>query len=274
MDSVVYNIPAALVDEYRGRSVIVRSAHASEIVTRVADADLNDLGCIQLLSLDDNVDDLIHWGQSVPIDIVMQDPAEFPKLYRYADLLENHPVRASIPAVPGCFKAVKLAVSLNFAVKLVIVRQPDESLLDELAQILDLYLHRTNVAQPVEFFHSTFLGFFHGDGTNLWLMQEEDPTLIRYVTDDGRQTFSPRLQRIATGSESSVLAEYQLELLAEKKECEGCEFWDVCGGYFKWPDRDYRCDGVKSLFRTLKEAAGELRQELKSFEVLQGELQL
>ncbi len=273
-DSVVYNIPARMVEEYRGRPVIVRSDQPSELVARLPEAYLKDLACVQLLSLDGEIDDLIHWGELVPVDIVMRNPVEFPKLYRYADLLENHPVRVSIPAVPGCYKAVKLAVSLNFAVKLVIAQQPDQALIEELAQILDLYLHRPNVAQPVEYFHSTFLAFYHGEGITLWSVQEEDPMVIRYVTDEGEETISPRLEGITFGADyDSVVAEYQRALLAEKGECEGCEFWDICGGYFKWPDKQYHCDGVKSLFRTLKEAAGELQRELKSFEELQGEMQ-
>jgi hypothetical protein len=273
-DAVVYNIPVRMVEEYRGRPVIIRSDQASELVARIPEEYLKDLACVQLLSLDDEVDDLIHWGELVPVDIVMRDPAEFPKLYRYSDLLENHPVRVSIPAVSGCSKAVKLAVSLNFAVKLVISQQPDQALIEELAQILDLYLHRPNVAQPVEYFHSTFLSFFHGESATLWSIEEEDPTLIRYVTDEGKETISPRLEGIAFGaSGDSVVTDYQRALLAEKGECEGCEYWDICGGYFKWPDKQYHCDGVKSVFLTLKEAAGELQRELKSFEVLQGEMQ-
>ena len=273
-DSVVYNIPVRMVEQYRGRPVIVRSDQASELAARVSEEYLKDLVCVQLLSLDGEVDDLIHWGELAPVDIVMRDPAEFPKLYRYSELLENHPVRVSIPVVPGCSKAVKLAVSLNFAVKLVVAQQPDQALIEELAQVLDLYLHRPNVAQPVEYFHSTFLGFYHGEGPTLWSVQEEDPTAVRYVTDEGKQTISPRLEGISFGTDyGSVVADYQQALLAEKGECDGCEFWDNCGGYFKWPEKQYHCDGVKSLFRTLKEAAGELKRELKSFDESQGEMQ-
>lgn len=273
-DSVVYNIPARMVEAYRGRQVIVRSDQPTELLERLSEEYLKDLVCVQLLSLDGEVDDLIHWGESVPVDIVMRHPAEFPRLYRFADLLENHPVRVSIPVAPGCYKAVKLTVALNFAVKLVITQQPDQTLIEELAQVLDLYLHRPNVTQPVDYFHSTFMSFYHGEGRTLWSIQEEDPTVIRYVTDEGEETISPRLEGITVRENyGPVVAEYQRTLLAEKGECEACEFWDNCGGYFKWPDKEYRCDGVKSLFRTLKEAAGELQRELKSFEELQGEMQ-
>jgi hypothetical protein len=273
-DSVVYNIPARMVEQYRGRQVIVRADQASELVARLSEEHLKDLVCVQLLSLDGAVDDLIHWGESAPVDIVMRDPADFPKLYRCSELLENHPVRVSVPAVAGCSKAVKLGVSLSFAVKLVIDQQPDEALIEELAQVMDLYLHRPNVAQPVEYFHSTFLRFYHGEGPTLWSVQEEDPTVIRYVTDEGRETISPRLEGISFGTDyGSVVADYQQALLAEKGECDGCEFWDNCGGYFKWPEKQYQCEGVKSLFRTLKEAASELKRELKSFEESQGEMQ-
>jgi hypothetical protein len=260
-----------MIGEYRDRPVIVRSDKASELVARMPEEHLKDLVCVQLLSLDGDIDELVHWGESAPIDIVMKDPAEFPTLYRYSDLLENHPVRVSIPVTPGCYKAVKLAVSLNFAVKLVIAQQPDKALIDEMAEALDLYLHRPNVSQPVEYFHSVFLSFYHGAASSLWSILEEDPTEIRYITDEGKETISPRLNGFAFGADSgAVVTDYQQALLAEKGECESCEFWENCGGYFKWPDKQYRCDGVKSLFRTLQQAAGELQRELKSFDESQG----
>jgi hypothetical protein len=30
-------------------------------------------------------------------------------------------------------------------------------------------------------------------------------------------------------------------------ECADCPFFTVCRGYFKWPQRDYDCTGVKTL---------------------------
>ncbi|HZM85482.1 MAG TPA: hypothetical protein VFF31_02900 [Blastocatellia bacterium] len=270
MVDLAYNIPVRMIDEYRDSRVIVRSHSASEIVACLTKEPVKQLMYVQLLSLDCEVDQLIHWGESAPIDIVMQDPAEFPKLYRYSDLLENHPVRVSIPAAPGCYKAVKLAVSLNFGVKL-LIGQPDHSLIAELARVLDLYLYRPNVAQPVEYFHSTFLSFYQGVPNALWLVQEDDPAVIRYITDDGEDTVSPRLEGIASRADcGSVLAGYQRALLAKESECESCEFWDNCGGYFKWPEKQYSCDGVKSLFRSIKAGAAELQSQLKSFEKSRG----
>jgi hypothetical protein len=95
--------------------------------------------------------------------------------------------------------------------------------------------------------------------------------VIRYITDDGKVRVSPRLEGITLGADwGSVLVDYQRALLAQGGECKGCEFWDNCGGYFKWPEKQYRCDGVKSLFRSLKDGAAELQLQLKSFEKSQG----
>jgi hypothetical protein len=45
-----------------------------------------------------------------------------------------------------------------------------------------------------------------------------------------------------------------------------CPFFAYCGGYFKWPRRDYDCAGVKRLFDTLQTAATEVRQALADFD--------
>ena len=50
--------------------------------------------------------------------------------------------------------------------------------------------------------------------------------------------------------------------LATAEECRTCEFLGSCGGYFKWPRRDYQCVGVKQLFEQLRAAALELRRDL------------
>jgi sulfatase maturation enzyme AslB (radical SAM superfamily) len=271
-DSITYNIPASMAESYRGRNVIVRSHDPAEIVGSFSEDDLERLAYIQLLSLNAEVDYLVQWGGSVPVDLLMRNPeTEFPLLYQLSDLLDNHPVRVSIPIVPGLSKAAKLAISLNFAVKLEVVQRLDQQVIEELGQVLDLYLHRPNVAAPVEFFHSTFLALYHREDTSLWSIQEEDPAQFLYITDDGQKAISRRFAGASlTGDLSAFVSDYQRQLLAEKRECDGCEFFDVCGGYFKLPDKQYQCDGVKSLFRTLKEAAGQLQHDLEMYQQAQG----
>src|SRR4051794_31010738 len=110
MDPVVYNIPAQMVEAYRGRRVIVRSDNPNELAQHLSPADLTNVLYVQLLSLYVEVEALTRWGGSVPVDIVMRDPArEFPLLYKFSMLHDKHPVRVSIAVRPGFAKAVKLA---------------------------------------------------------------------------------------------------------------------------------------------------------------------
>jgi hypothetical protein len=37
------------------------------------------------------------------------------------------------------------------------------------------------------------------------------------------------------------------DVLQAGEECATCEFFPECGGYFKWPDRSFSCDGVKRV---------------------------
>jgi len=274
MDTVIYNVPTQLVEAYRGRQVIVRSDHPSELVQHLSQADLTNVLYVQLLSLNVEVDALTHWGGSVPVDIVMRDPArEFPLLYKFSMLHDKHPVRVSIAVRPGFVKAVKLALALNFAVKLE-VGQPDAELVQELAEVLDLYLHRSSVKQPVEYFHSIFLSFYHQEPSSLWFIQEDDPAKFRYITDEGEEMVSQRLAgNYLKDKAGAIVGEQAVAHTSEKSECDTCEFFACCGGYFKWPDKEFSCEGVKTLFGTLNGAAEELRTDLKSFRVSQGGVQ-
>ena len=172
-----------------------------------------------------------------------------------APLNTKHPVRVTIPVVPGFTKAVRLAGSLNFAVKLA-VTQPDPDLVREMLEVLDYYLHHSTVSQPIEFFHSLLMAFVEEAPLNLWTIQEEDPALFRYITNRGEETTSPRL----AGSEMELKPPFSLEtfimkLLVEEGECNTCKFLNPCYGYFKWPRKDYVCEGVKALLKTVKMAA-------------------
>lgn len=267
-DSVTYNIPVGLVEAYRGRSLIVRAERPSEIVRAIPPERVADISYVRLSSFDAEVDELVHWGEGVPVDVVMRRPLfEFMRLYRFAKLLENHPVRISVPVVAGFGRAARLALALNFAVKLEVAEQPGPDLIDELHEVLNLYLYRPSVSQPVEFFHSLFLAFYRWESATLWEIQEEDPARFRHVTDDGEEVAPRRAPRCGAGDAATVAgtADYRRELLAEGGECAGCEFFAYCGGYFKWPARDYDCAGVKTLFGALSEAAGELHGDVEAY---------
>jgi hypothetical protein len=263
MTNFVYNIPVNLVTTYRGRAVIVRSQNPADLVKALPDNDLDNLVGVQLLSMTADVEVMADWGYAIPVELVMSDPAtEFPLLYRHAKLLDKHPVRVSIPVVPGFGKAVKVANSLQFTVKLE-MGQPETAVVDEILSALDFYLHNTSVSQPVEFFHSSLVSFYDHDPVTLWGVQEEDPSYIRYVTEDGKETLARRLVNEApTGDLDFFAFDHWQSLLAEGSECCNCEFFENCGGYFKWPRGDYKCDGIKAVFSTLRDAAGELRQDL------------
>ena len=118
------------------------------------------LSSLQVLSMDCDADALLHLSDSVPIDLVLDDPtADFSRLYRFAELTRRHPVRVTVRAVPGMTKAVKIAQALNFSVKLE-VGQPEAPLVDELIALAEYYLRGSTVSSPIEPFHSLFLVIF------------------------------------------------------------------------------------------------------------------
>jgi hypothetical protein len=166
---------------------------------------------------------------------------------------------------------VRLALSLDFAVKLEL-SQPEPTVMHELLHVAGLYLHQSTVSQPVEFIHSMFLAFYHGDPVTLWTVQEEDPSRHRYITDQGTETISARFAGVDLRHKvPSFIERFAEELLTEKQECTDCEFFERCLGYFKWPRKAYRCDGVKAVFQKLKEAAEELKADLSSLPSPNGE---
>jgi hypothetical protein len=275
MDALIYNIPARLAGSYPGRRVVVRANHPAELAAGISRLNPEDVLYGQLLSLDVDVAPLADWKLSVPLDLVMTRPAdEFPLLYRFSPLLDQHQIRVSVPVSAGFANAVRLSLALHFSVKLE-VGQPDRELIEELEKVLELYLHRSTVSQPVEYFHSTFLSFFHQEPASLWFIQEEDPEQIRFVSDDGEENVTKRLNG-SIGQrrhESASGLTAKSPAASEKSECDTCEFFDRCGGYFKWPKRDFDCEGVKGLFGTLRTAAAELRTDLSRVPAAQGAAQ-
>jgi hypothetical protein len=274
LSAVTYNIPIHLFDSYRGRTIVVRSDKPSELVGYLSQANLENVVYVQLTSLRVDLDPLVTWAVDLPVDVLLENAAvEYPFLYNFSRLLDKHPIRISISVKKGFVNAVRLALALGFSVKLD-VGQPDASLISELGEVLDHYLHRSEVSQPVEYFHSTFLSFFNRKKSpNLWSVQEEDPEQFRFISNEGVETVSRRFGEIGWQELKPILAAQRTEsTLSENTECDGCEFLETCGGYFKWPNKEYDCKGVKTLFSRLNFAAEELRNDLASFRELPGGL--
>jgi len=263
-ERLTYDIPIALTAVYRGERTIIRIYDPAEIDDKISSGLAGDIACLRILSPDGVIDPLRRHFPGLPVEFELHDPCKkLPLLYRYAPLLSDRPVRVSIPLLPGFGSAVKLAASLNFAVK-VCGGQPDQPLVEEMLRIADYYLRRPAVTEPIDFFHSLFLAFYHHDPVTLWAIQDEDPAVVRYVDDHGNEALHPRL----SGGGGKPVTRFMEELaddIASGNECAGCEFVVNCHGYFKRPRKEYRCDGIREVLRTLKDAAGELRRDLASF---------
>ena len=265
MNEYIYEVPVERVPAYRGQQLIVRAHEPVALATTLADEESERIVGVRLLSLAADSEPLNAWRPGLPVDLAMADPAtEFPLLYRHAELLDHHPVRVIIPVRPGFAKAVKVAVALHFAVWLE-PGQPDPALVEELVEVMAFYLRQPSVAEPVEFFHSALLGFYHDDPAPLWVVLDADPQCLRHVADDGAESLPGRLAGVeAAIAADADLGEWIAQVLATADECRTCEFLASCGGYFKWPRHDYDCAGVKRLFGLLRDAAAELRRDLGS----------
>lgn len=263
MDSLVYNIPTEWVEAYRGRQVIVRHDDPAEIVKSLSREDPGWVAYVQVLSLGADPGPMLEWGPGVPVDLVVRDVAkDLPLLYRYTSILPKRPVRVTVPVVAGFSKVVKLALALNFAVKLDVL-QPGPDLVQEMALVLDAYLHQSTVSQPVEFFHSLLLSYYHEAPLTLWSIQEEDPSQVRTIAEDGSEALPGRLAGYGlNGDLMSFARNLRADVASRGGECIACDFLKECCGYFKWPDRNYPCEGVTVILGTIRSAAEQLREDL------------
>jgi len=261
MPLITYNIPASMIEMYRGRNQIVRTDNLSELEKSLTPEILKSIIYIQLLILTDTalLNSQIY---DAPLDLVVSDPVrDLPRLYNYTQWADKHPVRISVPVVPGFVKTVKLAAALNFAVKL-IPGQPGPQRVEEMAQVLNFYLRQSTVSQPVEFFHTMLFAFFNDKPLNLWSVCEENPLQYRYITNQGRETLSARFTDTEFPDDLNTFDKTFIKRLRdEAPECRDCEFLAYCDAYFKWPNWEFRCDGVKTLLRTLQKTAAELKRD-------------
>ena len=260
-----YNVPLAFIDSYPDHPLIVRATDPAAVVQNVSPQHLNRLVALQLLDISADLEELDGWNPGLPIEVVLADPeAETMKLYRLCRLQRSHPVRVVVPIVPGFSKAVRVASFLQLPVKLE-GAQPDPELIEELSEVLDFFLHNKAVSQPIEYFSGLLTTLIHKQPVTLWDIQEEHPALLRYVDERGAET----LARRPFTAENEDLNSFQFELtkrvLSPESECSSCEFFLNCGGYFKWPERDFSCEGIKRVFRRLRHAAFELHDDLSLY---------
>ncbi len=258
----IYNVPASIVEDYADKHLIVRSDVPTELVKAYGKVNSAGVQYLQILQPDCTPNPLLEIGEPVRIELVVEDfIPDVSFLHNYAEVGKRHPIRVGIRTSPGFSEAVKLSLSLGFAVALE-VTQPDAVLVEEVKTVLDYYLHNPEVNQPVDFFHSLLTVLFDDSDCTLWEIQGEDPTMNGFVTDDGRLVLSRRLPSIALGEpESTFLDDLKLELLTDQGECMTCPFFTNCLGYFKFPDRSFSCSHVRELLGILSSAAKELRRE-------------
>jgi hypothetical protein len=256
-----YNIPAALLDAYENRRVILRGPDPAALAEILSSGRHHSVVSLQLLDVSADLEALSRLGYGSPIEVVLKDPeVEAAKLYRVTRLQRTHPVRIVIPAVAGLSKAVKVASSLRFPIKIE-GTQPDPAVIEELCQTLDLFLHDRAVSQPIDYFSGLLTALLHRLPITAWDIQEEDPAMLRYVTDDGHETIARR-PFIAGADLDSFHVVFTERVLSDGAECASCRFFTSCGGYFKWPDQNYSCDGIKQIFQKLQDAVHELDDDL------------
>jgi hypothetical protein len=262
-------LPAALAEKCGDRPCVVIVRSQEEFQRWLSDP----FPQTQWLQIEHLLQDPDAWtfasrgNSQIPIDVLLSEPsAEFSFLYRLVDVFRIRDVRVSILAEPGFLKAVKLATSLRFPVR-VLPGQPTPSALTDLTCALELYLHDPAVEAPVEFFHSLLGNVCGTDTGSLWEILEEDPAVFLHYDGDGR----PRLPRSAQVPDENTylttFVEKNLQsLIQQGAECANCPWQPACRGYFKWPDPSYSCTGVKRLFSLLSAAANEMSQDLAGSE--------
>jgi len=262
-------LPTALAEEQGDRPFVALPRTSDELCRWLGEPPKG----LQWIEIEGLLDDLEAWSPAargvsrVPLDAILTKPgSEFANLYRLVDVSATRDLRVSMPAVPGFFKAVKLAASLRLPIRL-LPGQPNQEVLAELTEALEFYLHGPMVEAPLEFFHSLLATASGADCGSLWMILEEDPVAFLRYDDEGR----PQLPRPCGFGPVEIFSESFVEnrlrtLLDQGAECASCPWQQVCRGYFKWPDPAYSCQGMKRLFSRIDAAADEIKGDLAMIE--------
>jgi hypothetical protein len=192
------------------------------------------------------------WPDGVPLDVVLDEPAgQAASLYALNPVARQRPVRVTVPGRPGLARAARIAMALQFPVRLLAL-QPSSEVLSELDEVLEVYLHGAQTSAPVEFFQSALAWRLRGDAPPAWIALEADPDWFPRIEEAGAGPALP----------PGFVQVRFTRLVEEGAECASCRFREWCQGFFKWPDPSYACGGVTRLLARVEESAGQLSRDL------------
>lgn len=258
-------LPASLVDGTESSPFVAVATSAGEIETLQASRSPS-LQWVQVLGLLGNPQvwqALARSRDAVPLDVVVPT-ASFSDLYRLVDVRNGRDVRVTVPVEPGLSKAVRLAASLGFPIRL-LPGQPTGESLAELEKTADFYLHDPMVDAPVEYFHTALIHRCKPGADSIWVATEEDPAIYRRALENG--TFAlPRSSEILPDAHAAdrFVEDRLADLLRRGAECMDCPWQGFCRGYFKWPDSTYDCAGIKRVFSMIDGQADAMLNELQT----------
>jgi hypothetical protein len=258
-------LEADATDDAGGQPFVGVVRHRDDLIRWLRNAP----SALQWIEVDGLLGDPEVWSfaaqgtDEIPLDVVVSAPgSQFADLYRLVDVRAVRDVRVSMTATAGFLKALRLAASLGFPVRL-LPGQPSVEATSELSTALELYLHDPMVDAPIEYFHSALARMRGAPTGSLWRVLEEDPAIFR------REKGQKFRRAAETSAEFELSANFVPDFLAGliegEAECATCHWQGFCEGYFKWPDPKYSCDGVKQLFRRLEAAAKEIQDDLSTY---------
>jgi hypothetical protein len=259
--TLLYNVSPHGLGNVEADGVVIRSQDPAVLVECASRLDPDKIVHFQLLSLAHEPEILQELPEPIPLELMVDDVgSQYALLYRYADLLKTRPIRVRVPVEPGFGKVVKIATALEFAVMLE-TGQPDPPAVEEMMTILETYLYQSTMSAPVEFFHSLLIAYFRSETLTIWEIQEEDPGVWRYLTDDGVTVLSKRLLSVPELSKAKSMEDLRALVPSRNAQCTSCNFLENCQGYFKLPDASYRCGEIIKLLGFIEEAAQDLRKD-------------
>jgi hypothetical protein len=257
----VHNAPVGWALAHPTGPVIVRATTPDDVVA------VSGLHPERIVSIEAALDLAgAGWPEGVPIDVVLEDPGrEAAGLYALNPIARQRPVRVTIPGRPGMARAARVAMALQFPVRLLTL-QPSPDVLAELDDALEVYLRGAQTAAPVEFLQSALAWCLHGEAPTAWIALELDPDWFPRVDDEaaGTRAWSP------PPAVPGVVRARLAKLAEAGAECATCRFRQWCEGFFKWPDPAYRCDGgVIPLLARIEESAAQLSRDLDEARALE-----